>query len=307
MSRRIARLRLSLEELLLAGRLAEVPLPVRADPVDGLDRISDRLSGRLSGAAAPCPELLAASLGRVDDPGPTGARASLEQRSLLDGTDLDPGLAASLALVAGAPLGALCDLSAVRADGVRRLRSWLGVTDTTIAQLSTADGLAYELSRFDRRLWVAELARTVTVEPWFLVPAPMVLPGYVSLPSELLAGSEKAHRERRPHLVPLMAASSAGRVRLGEPGAVRVAEPDEVLALLATLGAAVRGRLRLVLHGRDDDDGAPPQVASWLLLDGGWHELRPGRGATAVLRRRVPRDLGLVTWPVVRAVAKVDA
>lgn len=74
-----------------------------------------------------------------------------------------------------------------------------------------------------------------------------------------------------------------------------------MLALLETLGASCRGRLRLLTTRRDH----PPRrrVAAWLLLDGGWHELRPGPGATSLLRRRDARDLGLFTWPLVAEVA----
>ncbi len=132
-------------------------------------------------------------------------------------------------------------------------------------------------------------------------PAPLRLPDYVSLPSELLVGNEQAHRDQRTDLLPALAASHVGRVRLGEPRAVRHADSDEIGALLATLGGACRGRLRL-LTGRRDRPADPPAVTTWLMFDDGWHELRPGRDATSVLRRRDARDLGLLTWPLVEGV-----
>lgn len=295
------RVTLRLDELVLAARLADVPLPIRTSGAGPGDRLTERLAGTPASEAR---EVLAAALARVDDDGPDGARASLADRDLLDGDTVDPGVAAALAVVAAGPLGALLDVAVVRAEGDLRLRSWFGVTTSTAAQLSTADGLEFELAWFAPELWVGQLARAVTVEPWAPRPAPLALPDYVSLPSELLAGSEKAHREGRGDLVPAMATTYAGRVRLGDASGAHAADADEVLRLLATLGTATRGRLRLVVQRRDREESAPA-VASWLLFDDGWHELRPGRDATAVLRRREARDLGLVTWPAVRDVAEV--
>ena len=128
-------------------------------------------------------------------------------------------------------------------------------------------------------------------------PAPLVIPDYVSLPSELLAGCDKAHRERRTDLLEPMAAAHLGAVRMGEPREVRPADSEETLALLQTLGGACRGRLRLLSTRRDRP--VRPAVSAWLLFDDGWHELRPGRDATSVLRRRDARDLGLFTLPLV--------
>ena len=292
------RVRLRLDELVLAARLAgDVPLPVDVGQHGG-HRLSDRLAGTpLSEARG----LLATALARVDALGPTGARASLTDRELLDGDTVAPALAAALAVLATGSLGVLLDVAAVRGSGTSRLRSWFGVEPGLVAQLSTGDGLAYELAWFDPRLWVSQVARAATVTP-LTAGTPRPLPDYVSLPSELLVGSEKAFREQRSDLVPVMAATHAGRVRLGEPGEVREADGEEVASLLATLGTACRGRLRLVTLRRDREE--PPAVTSWLLFDDGWHELRPGREATSVLRRRRPVDLGLVTLPIVAAVGE---
>ncbi|HEX6148783.1 hypothetical protein, partial [Nocardioides sp.] len=132
--------------------------------------------------------------------------------------------------------------------------------------------------------------------------APLTLPDYVSLPSELLAGNAKAHRDHRTDLLPALAASSAGQVRLGRPRELHEADSEEILALLRTFGTACRGRLRLLAARRDRPDG-PHAVAVWLLFDSGWYELRPGRAATSVLRHRQPQDLGLVTLPLVEGAA----
>jgi hypothetical protein len=200
----------------------------------------------------------------------------------------------------------MLDVAVVRAEGDLRLRSWFGVAASVVVQLSTVDGLELELAWFAPELWVSRLTRAVSVEPWSLRPAPLALPDHVSLPSELLVGSERARRERRTDLLPAMAAAYAGRVRLGDARGTRAAGADEVLRLLGTLGTATRGRLRLVVQRRDRAQ-SDPAVASWLLLDDGWHELRPGRDATAVLRRRDPRDLGLFSRAAVGHVVEAAA
>lgn len=291
------RVSLGLAELVVAARLAgDVPLPVTTDggPVTG-GRMKDRLAGTGHNQAR---ELVGRELARVDDDGPDGARASLSNLGLLDETGaLEQGVRGALQSLAGGPLSLVLDVSVVRRAGELRLRSWFGVRGGLVAQLSTGADLDFELAWFDPRLWVSQLTRAVTAEPWVPEPAPLALPDYVSLPSELLAGSEKAHREQRTDLLAPMAAAFLGRVRMGEPRDVGPADTDETLALLQTLGGACRGRLRLLTTRRDRPD--PPGVSAWLLFDDGWHELRPGRGATSVLRRRDARDLGLVTLPLI--------
>ncbi len=297
------RVSLGLAELVVAARLAgDVPLPVRTGdhPVAGDRRpqMADRLAGTPEHRAT---ELVARELGRADDEGPDGGRAALAAHGLLDDTGaLDEGVAVALQSLAGGPLSVVLDVSAVRRAGEVRLRSWFGVRPGLVAQLTTGSSLDFELAWFDPRLWVSQVTRAVTVEPWVPEPAPLALPDYVSLPSELLAGSEKAHRDHRTDLLAPMAASYLGEVRMGEPRAVRPADSEEMLALLHTLGGACRGRLRLLTTRRDRP--STPAVSAWLLFDDGWHELRPGRDATSVLRRRDARDLGLFTLPLVDGV-----
>ncbi|MGH3347912.1 MAG: hypothetical protein ACRDO4_13120 [Nocardioides sp.] len=291
------RLRLGLAELVLAARLAgDVPLPIGTNAPHLDDRLIERLAGT---RATEVRELLAGELARVDDDGPGGARVSLTGRGLCDQTGrLDPALGAALTSLAGSPLSAVLDVSARLRAGEVRLRSWFGVRQGLATQLTTGEGLEVELAWFDSRLWVSQVARAIQVEPWVPEPAPLALPDYVSLPSELLAGAEKAHRDRRTDLLPSLASTHVGQVRLGGARAVRDADSDEILALLQTLGTACRGRLRLLTARRDRPDDSP-SVTAWLLFDDGWHELRPGRAATSVLRRREPQDLGLFTLPIV--------
>lgn len=291
------RVSLGLAELVVAARLAgDVPLPIRTEgrPLGG-DRMADRLAGTRQGQAQ---ELIARELVRGADDGPDGGQASLAERGLLDAAGtLDEGLTVALQTLAGGPLSVVLDVAAVRRAGDVRLRSWFGVRPGLVAQLSTGSALDVELAWFEPRLWVSQLTRAVTVEPWVPDPAPLRLPDYVSLPTELLAGCDKAHREHRTDLLAPMGASHLGAVRMGESRAVRPADSEEILALLHTLGGACRGRLRLLTSRRDR--AVTPAVSAWLLFDDGWHELRPGRGATSVLRRRDDRDLGLVTLPLV--------
>ena len=298
------RVSLGLAELVVAARLAgDVPLPVKTgdQPATGgrqADKLTDRLAGTPQREAH---ELVAGELRRADDGGPSGGRAALAAQGLLDDTgELDEGVAVALQSLAGGPLSVVLDVSAVRREGEVRLRSWFGVRPGLVAQLTTGSSLDFELAWFDPRLWVSQLTRAVTVEPWVPEPAPLALPDYVSLPSDLLAGSEKAHRDHRTDLLAPMAASYLGQVRMGEPRDVHPADSEETVALLHTLGSGCRGRLRLLTTRRDRPD--TPAVSAWLLFDDGWHELRPGRGATSVLRRRDARDLGLFTQPLVEAV-----
>lgn len=292
------RLRLGLAELVLAARLADAPLPLRVDGHLAPDRLTERLAGTPVTMAH---VQLAEELSRVDDGGPGGAHASLAGRGAVDSSELDPAVRAALENLAGAPLSVVLDLAVTRRAGEVRLRSWLGVRRGLVTQLTTGPGLEVELAWFDPRLWVSQLTRAATAEPWVPDPGPIRLPDYVSLPSELLAGNEQAHRDQRTDLLPALAATHVGRVRLGEPRGVRDADSEEIHALLELLGAACRGRLRLVT-GRRDRPAEPPAVTTWLMFDDGWHELRPGRGATSVLRRRDARDLGLLTWPLVEGV-----
>jgi hypothetical protein len=293
---------LGLSELVAAARLAgDVPLPV---PTGSGGPVGDRLAERLAGTPTPeAQHRIDAALRRAADQGPGGARAGLADRGLLVDDRLDDTVAAALQVLAGAPLSVVLDVAVTRRAGTLRLRTWFGAGRGLVSQLATADGLDYELACFDPRLWVSQLTRAVTVEPWVPEPAPLALPDYVSLPSELLAGSEKAHRERRTELLAPMAAG-AGEVRLGDASGARPAGAEETLALLRTLGGACRGRLRLLAARRDRPED--PAVTSWLLFDDGWHELRPGRAATSVLRRRDARDLGLVTQPLVDSATAVS-
>ena len=114
-------------------------------------------------------------------------------------------------------------------------------------------------------------------------------------------GSEKAHRDHRTDLLAPMAATYLGagpdgRAARGAPGRLR---GDAGPAPAPWAGRVVGGCGCSPPVGTDPPT---PAVSAWLLFDDGWHELRPGRDATSVLRRREPRDLGLFTLPLVDAV-----
>lgn len=289
-----------LAELVLAARLAGgVPLPLRLEPRHPSGpRLADRLD---PSAAVDARALVRRELARVDDDGPDGARAGLARRGLLDDAgEVAPELVAALHVLAGGPLAAVLDVAVVRHGGAVRLRSWFGVAPGLGARLTTLGPLELELAWFEPRHWVPQLTRVVRVEPWRPGAPPLPLPDHVSLPSVLLAGAVKAHRERRLDALAALAVEHGSRVRLGDGRGARAAEPGEVAALLATLGDSCRGRLRLLTSRRDRELRG---VAAWLLFDDGWHELRPGGGATSVLRRRDARDLGLLTRPLVEEVA----
>lgn len=294
-----SRARLDLAELLLAARLAgDVPLPLWRGDARGPDaRLGERLGDTHDTERA----LLDDALARVDDEGPGGARAGLAGRGLLSGGVLRPGVAAALQVVAGGPLSAVLDVVAARDSGDLRLRSWLGAAPGLASRLTLGAAGSVELAWADPRSWVSEVTRAVAVGP----PATggrAAFPARVLLPSELLAGAAKAGRDRRADLLPAMAAAHAGLVRVGAPGEQRVAQSEEATAVLLTLATGTRGRLRLLVTRRDRE--VAPAVTTWLLLDDGWHELRPGRGATSVLLRREARDLGLLTAPLVEEVQK---
>ena len=270
-----------LGDLVRAARLCGVALPLRlvdAPP----DRLADRLAGTRTGS--PARDLVAAELARAEQPG-----------------DPPPEpVVAALRLLASGPLLAVLDVCAVRRGVDVRLRSWVSASGGAAAQLTTRGVADFELASWPTSQWTERVGAAVAVEPWVATPAPLVLPDHVALPTELLLGAVRACREHRPDLLPVLALEHGGAVRLGDAHGVRPAGPEEALALLRTLADGCRGRLRMLLTRRDR--GVRPRMAAWLLLDDGWREVRPGRDATTVLRRRRPRDLGLLTLDAVAEV-----
>ncbi len=272
------RVLLPLAELIAAARLAgDVPLPLRLGA--GTIQLDERLGG--SGSAAR--DEVRGAVARADDEG----RAGLAARGLLDDEALDPEAAMALRVLAGGALLIQLDLSAARRGGVVPLRSWFAVGDGVVAQLSTSGGRDYELAWFAPATWVSQFVRAACVAG--AARGKSVVPVSMSLPSELLVAGCAAVREGRTEVLAALVADD------GTPGVAEV---------LTALETTCRGRLRVLLRRRDVEQR--PAITTWLLLDDGWRELRPGPGATARLRRREPRDLALWLAPAVALAAGVD-
>ncbi|MBA3781849.1 MAG: hypothetical protein H0X12_08370 [Nocardioides sp.] len=269
------RVLLPLAELIAAARLAgDVPLPLR------LDAAPAQLDERLGGAAAY--DDVRRAVTRADDEGPAGLAAL----GLLDDGRLDSEAAMALRVLAGGALLIQLDLSAVRRGGVVPLRSWFAAGHGVVAQLSTSGGRDYELAWFAPADWVSQFVRAACLPG--VATGESVVPASVSLPSELLVAGCAAVREGRTDVLASLAA---------DHGTAGVAEA------LTALETTCRGRLRVLMRRRDVDQ--KPAITTWLLLDDGWRELRPGPGATAQLRRRAPRDLALWLAPSVALAAGV--
>ncbi|WP_426242713.1 hypothetical protein [Nocardioides sp. LHG3406-4] len=280
------RVLLPLAELVVAARLAgDVPLPLRLEPLP-LDGLGERLGSPGPSAAH---DDVRRALEPAADEGPGGALAGLAARGLVDDGVLTPVALAALRVLARGALLVRLDLAVVRRGDVVPLRAWFAAGGGMVTQLSTSGGRDYELAWFDAALWTSQLVRAVTLPR--AGADECAVPAFVSMPSELLVAGCKAAREGRPELLGALAADHAGSVRLGDHRGLEVASPADTAAVVAALEAGCRARLRVLLRGRDIEQ--VPAVASWLLLDDGWHELRPGPGATAELRRREPRDLAL--------------
>jgi hypothetical protein len=275
----VHRVALSLGELVVAARLAgDVPLPFRPPPGPG--RMAARLAGTRPHVAH---ERVAAELARADDPGPSGAAASLSARGLLAGDALDPRLVAVLHGVASAPLLSVLDVTALDGADERRVRAWWAAGGGALSGLVLRHPTHVELVRGATSAWTGELAR--------LVPPPPgghTAPARTVLPVEALLGALAVHRRGRADLVEVVAADH------GVPDAG---------PLLHALGAGCRGRLRLLVVRRSSRPDVPAAVTVWVLLGDGWRSLRPVADAGVEVRRRRPVDLGLASYPWVRAVA----
>ncbi len=246
------RMPLSLAELVGAARLAgDVPLPLRLGDASP-DGLDDRLGGSAPAAA-------------LDD-----VRRELGRDAI--GGELEPEAAMALQVLATGALLVQLDLAAGRGGRVIPLRSWFAVGGRVVAQLSTSGGRDYELGWFDVALWTSQLLRAITLPD--VGGGETVVPARVSLPSELLVAGCAAVRDHRSDVLAVLAADH------GRP---------DLVPVITALETGCRGRLRVLARRRDLEH--KPAVATWLLLDDGWRELRPGPGATSQLRRREPRDL----------------
>lgn len=270
----VQRVALSLAELVAVARLADVPLPF--SPPAGPGRLATRLAGTRPHVAR---ERVAAELARADDPGPAGAAAALRSRGLLDVEGPDPRLVAVLHALAAAPLLAVLDVTVAADAGEQRVRAWWAAGGGSVAGLVVQHPTRVELVRGPATAWSGELARLLPHPPRGSAPSATVLP------SEALLGALAVQRRGRHDLVAPVAADHGA--------------PDAVPLLLA-LGAGCRGRLRLLVARRPSRAAA---VTVWVLLDDGWWSLRPVAGARVEVAPRRPLDLGLASYPGVRAAA----
>jgi hypothetical protein len=275
----VHRVVLPLAELVVAARLAgDVPLPFRPPRAPG--RMSVRLAGTRPHLAQ---ERVAAELARADDAGPAGALASLSARGLLAGDALDPRLVAVLHGLAAAPVLAVLDVTVAGEAGEQRVRAWWAAGGGALSGLVLRHPAHAELAQGPASAWTGELVGLVPTPP-----GDPTGPDRVVLPSEALLGALSAQRRGRPDLVAAVAADH------GVP---------EAVPLLHDLGTGCRGRLRLLVVRRPSRPEVPAAVTVWVLLADGWRSLRPVPGARVEVRRRRPVDLGLASYPWVRAVA----
>lgn len=309
--------RISLAELtLLTDRLGGVPLPIdlptdvaRDDGTDGTDRLQERLADGAPSTARRAGALLRAAVEAArTEPAPLAVR--LHELGLLDAAGTPVGdVVAAFGVLAGPEALIVLDLAVRRDDtgaGEDRLRSWFAVTGTSVVQLATVSGLAYELAWYDVADLPDALARAAMVED---DDEPADLADHLELPFELFTDGTEAVRRGRDDLL-------AELVRIA-PGPVRVdgAEVSPVAAagVVTALERGSRGRLRvLVTVPRTDPetDAATRRtvgVVSWLRVGPGWRSLTPVRvdgvptlRVDAVTAADLPRVVAPVLAEVVR-------
>ena len=295
------RLRLGLSELVLAARLAgDVPLPLRVADHPAPDRFTERLAGTpVTLAHEQLAEELARRRRRRSRRSPClagRARRGRRVRRARPGRRRDPPEPRGRAAVGRARRGRRPEVGRRAAAVVERRTPRAGhpAADRVRARgrarlvRPAAVGLPAHACRDGR-------AVGARAGPAARCPTTCRCRASCSwATSRPIATSAPTCCRRSPR-------ATSGGSGSASPARCAHADSDEIGALLATLGGACRGRLRL-LTGRRDRPADPPAVTTWLMFDDGWHELRPGRDATSVLRRRDARDLGLLTWPLVEGV-----
>ncbi|MGI8523093.1 MAG: ESX secretion-associated protein EspG [Nocardioides sp.] len=273
------RVALTLPELQLAGRAAgDAPLPFDLTSAAGADPLEGRL-GVSRGSNAD--SAYAAALVGLHDPADT-----LQRRGLLDGGDLDPGLAGALGLLATPRVAIDLDVSV---QGLRA-HAWHREADGAVATLSTVDGVVFELTWFPSAAWAAELGR-VAVLPDTVRLRGTVLPDLVDLPFEVLDTAGEAVRSGRSDLIPVLAAQHSGAVFADDGTPVR---DVELAAMLSAVVLDSRGRLRALGADVSGEHTSVVGVVAWTLLADGWRSLRPHRDGDrhrVEVRRVEPGDL----------------
>ncbi|ANH37938.1 hypothetical protein I601_1503 [Nocardioides dokdonensis FR1436] len=270
------RVTLTLRELQrVAAAAGGAPLPFDLAGAAGVDApdgseagaseaggLADRLGGGSDAGADPSSAAYAAALASLHD-----ADESLARRGLLLGDQVDDGLVGAVGLLATPEVALDLDV----AVGGLRARAWHRQAGDAVATLATVDGLVFELAWFGVAQWPLELGR-VAVLPEDLAVGDSAVPARLDVPYELLDAVGEALRSDRADLLPVLVAQQPGAL-LDE----RDAPLDEVAATgaLAALVGETRGRLRALVADVSGAETTVAGVVSWVLLDDGWHALRP--------------------------------
>lgn len=283
--------------------LAEVPahgIPRGAPPLDDVAAQNGTttaivLDGRLGTRAHEVTgERLAQALAHPHDPAST-----LERRGLAVQGWVEEGVRGALGLLATPQLALDLD---VRVDGTQ-VHAWHRQADGAVAELTTADGVVFELAWFAVEHWGSELSRVGRL-PEEIALRRSALPPLVDLPFELLDAASEAARTRRPDLLPVLAQRYAGTV-LAEDGLPL--DAVQIQHVLTAIDEEPRGRLRGLSAAVGEDRHRPTGVVSWLLLDDGWHALRahgPGEALRIEVKLVGPEELAICLAPVLAEVAR---
>jgi hypothetical protein len=299
------RVNLSLAELVHLAEAAGTQLPIHVEPPEDID--PSPMEARLGGGA-PSPMSAAADLLRGElAAGPD--LASLAERGLGDETgNPTPDVAVALHAL-GTPEALIQIDVALRGDGATTsLRAWYAVVGAQVAQLATADGLAYELSWYPVRHLATGLARAAILdsgEP----PSGDRDQGTVTLPYEFfIVGLEAARVSRGDILDHLVAGLKPSSVT-GADGAAMAAH--RVKPLIDAFQTRTRGTLRALITSASsgEQSGRRPVggLVSWILLDDGWRWLEPignREDPKVTIHPVTPADLGKVIAPVLTQVVR---
>lgn len=285
------RVSLTLPELqYCAASAGDAPLPfvlAATESDDAADPLADRLGGRPS---EPATEAYDDALATLHDP-----LESLARRGLVSTEGVDANLLGAIGLLATPSVGVDIDVTV----GGTRAKVWHRQRGEAVAALATVDGLVYELAWFTTADWPQELGRVPALPAEVEVTTSQV-PERVDLPYELVDAAGEAVRENRGDLLAAILAPSDGTAVEGE----RALSVEETRVVVEALHTETRGRIRAMLADVTTSSSTIG-VLSWVLLNDGWHALRPHHedGALRVEIRRVePSDFARSLAPVLAEV-----